>query len=437
MANPINSNIGPHVSTDTTGPTALITRIMTDPNNNIGNQLYKLYSSGLDDYYTRQGSNASLEAKALYDQGKTFSDVLPSLQDKYSSAALAKAKLDDVYSGSLKDISEREGNERGWQNLELSRQAGDRDQQRINIAKATAAREARQSALLEQVQRLIAEYSEAKAQGLGRSWIDKNRSVLQANPYAMNAIFSQAGTDLIDYSPDDAEVSKNLMLVDPNTVRDQVRNTEEKMRALANTEGMSLFLNPDGSVRHTSSNEVFEKMAKGRGYTGRDYSKFRENWDEAYSRIKSQHQDLDDATIGAILEKTVGTRTIFSGNIPFINNRVDDWNTFWNGRDENTAKAADAALKYLSTYKNLADNRERLNAIQKDDSVKNITSTLTTKVKNIQAAVASGRVSAEEGRKAIDRARAEASASITPIIQMIDTAIRDGAGVPNTLKKTE
>lgn len=114
MSNPINSNIGSHVNSDTTGATALIMRAMTDPNNNIGNQLYKLYGDGLDVYRSVQGTLAGLEAKALYDQGKSFSEVLPLMQSKYSAGALAKAKLDDVYSGTLKDITERDTNTRAW-----------------------------------------------------------------------------------------------------------------------------------------------------------------------------------------------------------------------------------------------------------------------------------------------------------------------------------
>lgn len=440
MSNPINATIGPHIHQDTTGATALAMKALSDPDNNIGNQLYKLYSTALDDYRTNQGTQAALEAQALYDQGKSFSEVLPLMQDKYSAGALAKAKLGAVYSGALKDITERDTNQRGWEENERSEKRLGLEGERVGIAKGhlkiaqeNAARLARQALLLEEAKGLSAGYLEAKAQGLGRAYIDQNRQRIENNSYAKSDIFNVAGNDLIDYSPDDAEVSKNLKLVDPESIRANIRSLEEKRRALTNTEGMSLLIDEDGSVRRKSSNEVFKELAKGREYTGRDYAKFQENYNQEYARLKSLYPNLDDVTLGAILAKSVGTRTLLEGNIPLINNRVDDWDILWNGISEKNAEAAASALKYLTPYKNLLDDETRFKAIEQNESIKKITTELSNKIKNIQSAVAAGRFSAVQGQKAIDRARAEASASISPIIQLLDRALKDGAGVPNTL----
>lgn len=334
-------------------------------------------------------------------------------------------------------LKDRESEGRALEKLKLDKEEGGRSQQRLNLQIQQANAQMRKDRLLEQAMGLKAGFLEAQAEGMGRAYIDKMRSAIEANPYAKADIFGIAGNDLVDFSADDATISKNLSLVDPITIRDQLRDIEDKKRALANTEGMSLLINPDGSVRHKSSNEVFEEMAKGREYTGKDYSKFRENWNEEYARLKGLYPDLDDVTLGAILENTVGTRGIFSGNIPLINNRVDDWNIYWNHKSTDAAKSANMALKYLSDYKNLDEHETKLKAYLENESARKITSELTNKIKAIEAAGRAGRYTPAEVKLAKDRARAEAAASVAPITQLIDRALADGKGIPNTLKKPE
>lgn len=334
-------------------------------------------------------------------------------------------------------LKDRESEGRALEKLKLDKDESSRSQQRLNLQIQQVNAQMRKDRLLEQAKSLQAGFLEAQKQGLGRAYIDQNRSSIEANPYAKSDIFSIAGNDLVDYSPDDATIRQNLSLLNPDEVRNQLRNLEEKKRALAHTEGMSLHINPDGSVRHESSDEVFERMAKGRGYTGKDYSKFRENWNQEYSRLKGMYPDLDDVTLGAILENTVGTRSILSGNVPIFNNRVDDWDIYWSGDSEKAAKAANMATKYLTTYTNLDESSKKLKALLDNESVKKITTELSNKVKSIEAAKQSGRYPPALIQQALDRAYAEASASLTPITQTIDRAIRDGAGIPNTLKKPE
>ena len=204
MANPINSNIGPHVNADTTGATALIMRAMTDPNNNVGNQLYKLYGDALDTYRTNQGTLASLEAKALFDQGKTFTDVLPLMQDKYSAGALAKAKLGDVYSGSLKDITERDANQRGWNSDARDDVRLGYEGDRVKIAQGEL--DVNRGRLGVERARLQKDLADAERQRKNNALIAKWLSYTAASKDSTSAFFAENKALLAD--PDYAEAAK-------------------------------------------------------------------------------------------------------------------------------------------------------------------------------------------------------------------------------------
>lgn len=326
-------------------------------------------------------------------------------------------------------LKEREGEGRALEKLKLDKEEGGRSQQRLNLQIAQANAQMRKDRLLEQAQALQSEFIKAKAQGWGTAWMNRNQSILDANPYAKAQVYGIAGDDLQEYSPVDNAVTLQA-IKDSDLLTKAIRENEEARRTLANTDGISTVINADGSLKHESSNQVFERLAKGRNYTGDDYGNFQENWNDAYNAIKAKFNNLSDEQIGAILENAIETRG-WTGWW-----RVDDWDVAGSGKHFNAAKKVQTALGDIAKYKTLTEKGNALEELRKNDTVKKAQTAYSNKVKNIQAAQARGNISAAEAQRALKRAEAEAAAAIQPALDLLNSAKLAASVIPVTTGMT-
>ena len=320
-------------------------------------------------------------------------------------------------------LKEREGEGRALEKLKLDKDEGNRSQQRLNLQIQQANAQMRKDRLMEEAQALQSDFLKAKAQGWGTAWLNRYQSKLNANPYAKSQIYAIAGEDLQEYAPIDNDVTLKA-INDPDLLTKAKRENEEARRTLANTDGISTMINADGSLKHESSNQVFERLAKGRGYTGSDYSNLQENWNQAYAAIKAEYPGLSDAQIGAALERSIETRG-WTG--PW---RVEDWGVGWSGNHLKAARNIATALGDIGKYQTLTEKGAAIDELIKNDTVRKAQTAYNNKVKNIQAALARGNLSAAEAQNAIKRAEAEAAATIQPAIDLLNSAKAAAAGIP-------
>lgn len=417
MANPINSNIGPHVNADTTGATALIMRAMTDPNNNIGDKLYKLYGSALDTIRTNEGTRAALEAKSLYDQGKSFSEVLPGMQDKYSTAALAKAKLNDIYSGSLKDIASRDANTRGWNEDARSDKRLGLDAERVGIAKA-------QLGLLQQkyqdeqnASRLEAELQERMKLdvGLVPSWLEEHKGELKANPTAYKAVMALIGNNSnVDLLPVTAKNAGQVQYANPALAQELLKQTQIRENK-NNQGGFEVLVNPDLELKGESLEEYKDKSAKHYGYTGSDAEK----WGARVNRIvtKLMAEGATEKEAVAFIRNADS-----EGWLPWSVNDFDDKAIIdrWRKGQEKVNPNDPNSPTILEQRKHnaliLKKDRENLTGLIDNKTIETLNNTHATKVLRAKQMLEQGLINQEQAVNIIGKANADYRASMNAIM---------------------
>lgn len=166
----------------------------------------------------------------------------------------ADANMEDWYKG-----RDQEG--RSIEQLILSKAAGDRDQQRVNIAKATLAMQQQKYNDERNADRLFAQYKEIlkKSPDLVSSWVNRNARALQGNPTAykliMNDIAGNSSINMVPFMPGDAG---QIQLASESTVTDTLNDVTAKEN-LNNAGGFEVFVNPDLEAKGQSTEELLKE----------------------------------------------------------------------------------------------------------------------------------------------------------------------------------
>jgi hypothetical protein len=194
----------------------------------------------------------------------------------------ADANMEDWYKG-----RDQEG--RSIEKLILDKAAGDRDQQRVNIAKATLAMQQQKYNDERNADRLFAQYKEIlkKSPDLVSSWVDENARALQGNPTAykliMNDIAGNSSINMVPFMPGDAG---QIQLASESTVTDALNDVTAKEN-LNNAGGFEVFVNPDLETKGQSTTELLQQKLKDLGYSGNSAETFTTHFNRAVTALKA------------------------------------------------------------------------------------------------------------------------------------------------------
>lgn len=381
-----------------------------------------------NDIKTARDEYGNLKDKAgrFVNSNSRIQELLAQKNPKWSANNYADADMEAWYKG-------RDTEGRAIEDLILKKDEGKRSQQRLNLQIQQAANQARKDKLLEEAQALKANYLKAKEGSYGATWLQQNQARLDANPYAKSDIYGIAGNDLLEFSPDDLKSKPGL--INPQSITDAIRLEEEKARTLANTQGMSTIFDENGEVVRKTGNDFFKKLVEERDYKGSDVSNFKENWQAAYAAIHAKYPNLNDTQIGAILYNTVQHRSPLTGNIFGL--RVDDWGVGGNNTHLEMAESMSGLEDKISAYKTIKENIAELEAFRDSDVVRSAQATYASKLKNIDAAMRAGRISAAEAQNEVGRATAELNITTDKARRLIHQSLLNSAGIPRSLKKPE
>lgn len=194
----------------------------------------------------------------------------------------ADANMEDWYKS-----RDQEG--RSIEKLILDKAAGARDQQRVNIAKATLAMQQQKYNDERNADRLFAQYRETlkKSPDLVSSWVNRNTRELQSNPTAykliMNDIAGNSSINMVPFMPGDAG---QIQLANESTITDALNDVIAKEN-LNNAGGFETLIDPNLETSGQSTTALLQQKLKDLGYSENNAETFTTHFNKAVASLKA------------------------------------------------------------------------------------------------------------------------------------------------------
>lgn len=188
-------------------------------------------------------------------------ELLAQRNPKWSANNYADADMEAWYKG-------RDTEGRAIEDLILKKAAGDRDQQRVNIANKQFQLQLQKYNEEQEAARLYAEMQEVykKSPDLVASWLDNNKKRLQANPTAYKQIMQDiAGKSNINILPYTAGDTGQIQLGSEDVVTDNLNEITAKEN-INNAGGFTEIVRPDLEANGKSLSELLQEKLKALSY---------------------------------------------------------------------------------------------------------------------------------------------------------------------------
>ena len=298
-------------------------------------------------------------------------------------------------------LKEREGEGRALEKLKLDKEAGGRDQQRVDIAKRQLAIQEQKYQEEKMANQLMAEYQEIlkKSPDLVPSWISNNKSRLQASPFAFKQIMTDiAGNSNINMVPFSNGDVGQIQLANEATVTDALNEVTAREN-LNNQGGFAKLIDPELETKGQSLDELLTEKLKSLSYDKDPglAETFTTYFNRAATALKAAGASDKEA---AALMRNADKEGFFRWNVNRYNEDalVDQWKEM-NKVVGNTGKTQLQIRR--NNARLLKQARETLATSEQNKAITTLNTEYTQRRMNIQQMLQAGQISQKDAYDAL------------------------------------